>query len=278
MKIIIFGSTGMLGNYVNLYLSSFYEIVCIKRELFDIETTDWNKLYDILLLYTKKDDIIINCSGAIPQQNSNIRKYIILNTLFPYKLNEFSIKLSLKFIHITTDCVFSGVRGGYNESDIHDSDNIYGISKSLGDNIRCSIIRTSIIGEELFNKNNLIEWLKKNKNSTIDGYNNVLWNGITCFQLSKIINYIITNNIYWNGVRHFFSPNIVSKYELCCLINEEYNLNITINKNNIINKNMTLTTIYDNIIKIPDIKIQIKEQHNFTNNSSGLYNSSFSTI
>jgi dTDP-4-dehydrorhamnose reductase len=153
MKIILFGSTGMLGNYIYKYLSHFYNIECIDRKLFDIETCNWIELENIIKYTIENNDIIINCSGAIPQQKCDIRKYIILNTLFPNKLNDISKKHECKYIHITTDCVFSGKHGNYDENSIHDAEDIYGITKSLGENNSMCIIRTSIIGEELNNKN-----------------------------------------------------------------------------------------------------------------------------
>jgi len=257
MKIILFGSTGMLGNYVNKHLSQFYDVLSIDRNTFDIEKHDWVKLNDII----KLSDLVINCAGAIPQQKCSSRKYIILNSLFPHKVNEISKKYDIPFIHITTDCVFSGKTGNYNETSIHDVEDIYGITKSLGEDNSMCIIRTSIIGEELYNKNNLIEWLIKQKNSTIDGYDNVLWNGVTCLQLAKIIEKIIKENIYWHGIRHIFSPNIISKYELCQYINEIYDLNITVLKKSVEPKKMTLSSIYTLNLSIPEIKVQIKEQY-----------------
>jgi len=265
MKIIIFGSTGMLGNYVKLYLSKYYNILCIDRKDFDIETCHWEKLEEIIEFKIEQCDIIINCAGAIPQQNCITKKYIILNTLFPHKLNEICKKVKIKFIHITTDCVFSGKDGNYNENSIHDSEDNYGITKSLGEENSMCILRTSIIGEEINNKNSLIEWVKKQKNCNIDGYKNVLWNGITCLQLAKIIKIIIEKRIYWEGVRHIFSPNIISKYELCCYINDIYNLNININIKDLPYKNMAITSIYKNELNdnILNIKEQIKEQFNY---------------
>jgi dTDP-4-dehydrorhamnose reductase len=265
-NIILFGSTGMLGNYVKKVLSmEDYKIHSINREIFDIETADWKKLNFLLASNALIGDIVINCAGAIPQQQCEIKKYTLLNTVFPYKLGKICKNLGLKLIHITTDCVFSGITGNYNENHIHDAKTVYGISKSLGemgDNM--CIIRTSIIGEEFKNKNNLIEWLKKNNNSEIEGYTNVLWNGVTCYQLSKIILQILKGNMLWIGVRHFYSPNIVSKYDLCCYINKIYNLNIKIQKNNNYKKNMTLTSLYPiDHFNIPNIFQQIKEQYDF---------------
>ena len=139
---------------------------------------------------------------------------------------------------------------------------IYGITKSLGEPENATIIRTSIIGEELYHKKSLLEWVKSNKDKSIDCYTNNLWNGVTCLTLSKIIYKMINENIFWKGVKHIFSPDIVSKYELCCYINKIYDLNI-----NIIpieyncNKNMTLCG--DKLFEINNIESQIIELSKF---------------
>jgi len=267
MKIILFGSTGMLGNYMKKYLTQFHEIVCVGRNTFDVESCDWVKLDGIV----QSGELIINCAGAIPQQKCDIRKYIALNSLFPHKVNEIAKEYGIPFIHITTDCVFLGKDGNYDETSKHDSEDIYGISKSLGEDNTMCIIRTSIIGEEINHKNSLIEWVIKQKDGTIDGYENVFWNGVTCLQLAKIIETVINKNDYWQGVRHIFSPNAVSKYELCQYINEIYELNITITKKQVDYKKMTLSSIYNMELNIPDIKEQIKEQYVFNISKVGEY-------
>jgi hypothetical protein len=86
--------------------------------------------------------------------------------------------------------------------------------------------------------------VKCNKNKTITGYTNFYWNGVTCLTLSKIIKDIIKNDKYWSGVKHIYSPNIVSKFELCNMINKIYELNINIGEVEINeSKYMTLSTI-----------------------------------
>ena len=264
MKIILFGSTGMLGRYVYLNLKNGYNVICIKREQFDIENDEWSKLQYLLCDNLKENDIIINCAGIIPQKikNDNFKTYIRVNTLFPHKLNEISQKIRCRFIHITTDCVFDGSKGNYSVNDIHTAKDIYGISKSQGEPEEATIIRTSIIGEELYGKKSLIEWVKSRENCTINGYTNHYWNGVTCFELAKYINNIINKNVFWSGVRHIFSPNIVTKYDLCCYINEIYNLNIEVLPiQTDLQKNMTLSDL-EIIFTINNIYQQIIEQKN----------------
>ena len=271
MKIILFGSNGMLGNYVNSYLSKSSEIISLTRKDYDLSRLSIDTLTTLLNEKNlQKDDIVINCAGVIPQASKqrglNTRLYFTINSLFPVILSQICDKFKAKMIHVTTDCVFSGKDGNYNEDSIHDEINDYGMSKSLGELCKATIIRTSIIGEEVENKRSLLEWVKCNSGKKIDGYTNHLWNGVTCLQLSKAIYQIIDEGLYWNGVRHVFSPNCVSKYELVQLINEVYNLDITVNKHQpegTVDK--TLTTIYDINEKfhIPCLNDQIAEQRSF---------------
>ena len=263
MKIVIFGSTGMLGLYVYKVLYKNYEVICINRNEFDILNDKWIKLKNILNNYNK-NDIIINCAGIIPQKvdSTQYKEYICINSLFPHKLQEICNNKNMKLIHITTDCVYNGFKGNYSPNDNHTTNTIYGITKSLGEPDEATIIRTSIIGEELLNKKSLLEWIKSNKNNKINGFTNHYWNGVTCLTLAKIIKYIIQDNIFWKGVRHIYSPDIVSKYDLCCYINKIYDLNIDISPiANDYTKNMTLTD--ENIFNIDNIYNQILELKEF---------------
>jgi dTDP-4-dehydrorhamnose reductase len=268
MKVLIFGSNGMLGNYMKIFLSNKYEIIPLTRKDYDLSQLDINSLSELLISKNlQENDIVINCAGVIPQssknRNLNSRLYFTVNSLFPVILSQICEKYEAKMIQITTDCVFSGKDGNYDENSIHDETTDYGLSKSIGELCKATIIRTSIIGEETHSEE-LVEWLKDNSGKKINGFINHYWNGITCLQLSKIIEDIITKNNFWNGVRHIFSPKSVSKYELVSMINDIYKLNIKINKfKTEYSFDKTIKSIYDNEYIIPDLFEQIKEMKEF---------------
>lgn len=228
MEILLFGSTGMLGNYVFNVLKSYYSVTCINRDDFDIENDDWDILEGIVR--RNAGSCIINCSGIIPQKagKDDYRKFIRVNTLFPHKLNEYANMYDCEFIHITTDCVFDGSEGNYTKDSKHTATDIYGVSKSLGEPSDATIIRTSMIGEEISGKKSLLEWVKNNRGGSVNGYINHHWNGVTCLTLAHIIKQIIDEELFWIGVKHIFSAETVSKCELCCYINEIYGLDIEI--------------------------------------------------
>ena len=262
-SIVLFGNNGMLGTYINKVLSNSFNITLIKRETYDVLKNSKEELEELFKKFNS-NSIIINCIGLIPQTKEIEHiKYLKINSIFPKVLSILCIKYNFKMIHITTDCVFSGKKGLYNENDIKDELNIYGLSKAFGEDISATIIRTSIIGEQR-NKNylSLLEWLKSNSNKQVYGYINHYWNGLTCLQLAKIIEEIIIKKNFWNGVRHIYSNNI-SKYNLLKIINDVYNLNVDIIPLSHINTiDKTLTSIYTNLNDI-DIKTQIEELNKF---------------
>lgn len=260
------GANGMLGSYVKsyLYCCKKYEIVSFARKEYDLGTLSVESLTDVLMEKGFcEGDVVINCAGVIPQSSKQrsltSRLYFVINSLFPVILSMICSRYNAKMIHITTDCVYSGKEGEYTENSIPDETNDYGLSKSLGDLSHCTILRTSIIGEEIYNKRSLLEWVRSNKGQEINGFISHFWNGVTCLQLSKIIEEIIAENRYWDGVRHIFSPKPVSKYELLCMINEVYDLNITIHKLETVKVDKTLRSIYEPVFDIPVLRDQISE-------------------
>ena len=251
----------MLGRYVYTYLSrhSSYTIIGVTRDDFTI--SDETLLTLDTFLITKGIDAntcVINCIGMIPQRRYNTNYYTI-NTLFPLLLGKYCTKYNARYIHPTTDCVFNGDKGGYIETDYHTETSEYGISKSLGEPLDHTVIRTSIIGEECFNKCSLLEWVKQSK-GIISGWENHLWNGITCLHYAKIIHTIIKDNLFWKGVRHLYSPQSKSKYELVYMIALAYNVNVEIKPARTdYNSNKTLCSMYHPLFTIPSLEEQLDD-------------------
>ena len=155
----------------------------------------------------------------------------------------------------------------YSEIDAYDVSDVYGMSKALGEPANCTVIRTSIIGEEVGQKRSLVEWVKNSANKTVAGFTNHYWNGMTCLQFAKICNELITQKMYWEGIRHLFS-NSVTKMELVQLISQEYDLNVTVEpKEASFICNRTLKSVYflAESFGLPSLAQQIKQMKEFTN-------------
>ena len=269
-KILLFGSTGMLGRYIYLYFknNTTISIECIDYRIIN---EYFNDLEDILKSYNiNNNTCVINCIGIIPQRsniNTTYKQYILVNGLFPNILAKICNKHNAEMIQPSTDCVFSGIHGNYYENDTPDDHSLYGLSKYFGEPEGCSVIRTSIIGFEYKNKKSLIEWLISSNNKTIDGWNNHIWNGITCLEFCKVIDTIIKKELFWKGIRHIYSPDTVTKYELLVCLKNLLNLNITINlcnTTNSINKKLNSNYNLVDILNIKPLETQLIELRQFS--------------
>ena len=272
MKIFILGSSGMLGKYVAKYLGQKYHVVEIGRDQIDASKVSQESLRAKLIhLNINKGDVLINCVGTIKPRVDELgdTNAILVNSVFPRILSTACNEMGVNMIHPTTDCVYSGLKGSYSEQDKYDVSDVYGMSKAMGEPSDCTVVRTSIIGEEVGQKRSLVEWIKSNANNTVFGFTNHHWNGVTCLQFAKICEEIIEKNLYWKGTKHIHS-NSLNKKELVETISEVYGLNITVTpKETPVMCDRTLSTIYENPIKIPTLKEQIIEMKEFSNT---LYN------
>lgn len=176
-------------------------------------------------------DIIINAAGVTTrrEKESTINQIKFTNSLLPKILSSWSEKNNCRLIHFSTDCVFSGSKGSYKDNDEPDAFDTYGKTKSLGEvsGTNTLTLRSSMIGFELYNKTELLEWVYSNKNKTINGFSNVIYSGITTTLMSKIVIKIINDFPYLNGIYNISSAPI-SKYSLLKKINDIFDLNIKV--------------------------------------------------
>ena len=264
VKIVILGSTGMLGNSVAKVFET--ENFNVKKSYRKKEFSNGKNTFFFDALTSSLDDIpecdyIINCIGIIkPYMKSNLKNNIYINSIFPHELSSWCNKKKTKLIHITTDCVFSGNTGFYTESSDHDCLDEYGKSKSLGEPENCMTLRTSIIGEELHSFSSLISWVQSQDGKEISGFTNHLWNGMTTTQYGKCCLQIINNNLFEDGLFHLHS-NDVSKFELVSLISEVFNLDIKINPVVVdvpCNRTLRSNKVLNTKLKIDNIKKQLE--------------------
>jgi len=234
-KIIVLGSSGMLGNTVFAYLKNKekYEVKDISRDQFDIVTDSIDKLK---FIFEQNVSYVINCAGIIKPRIKTmpVEEVFQVNSRFPIQLSKFIYYLNhkghnIKLIHISTDCVFTGKIGKYSSEDFPDSLDIYGLSKSLGEacSSNATVIRTSIIGEEINNKYSLLEWAKSKASQEVKGWTDHTWSGVTTLQLAKFIYERIEQGLIYNDLLQYASKPC-TKFRLLHMINDAYNLNLKI--------------------------------------------------
>ena len=277
-KVLILGASGMAGHVIYNYLQAYDDLYvigtthanylnnnCISLNIFDTQKVE-------KILNELKPEIVINCVGSLIKESKiSPDKTVFCNAFFPHFLKKSIKNINAKLIHISTDCVFSGNKGSYTETDIKDAMDIYGLSKSVGeieDEYNLTIM-TSIIGPELKkNGEGLFHWFM-NQNHTINGYKSNYWSGITTLELARFIRYVIDHPIV--GLVHLTNGNPISKYSLLQKINIIYSRGIKIqsDKDYICDKSLVKSEKID--YSVPSYEEMLVEQKNFMNKHRELY-------
>lgn len=226
------GATGMLGTAVmNEFLNFEGDVVVTTRGKKleglpnSISQLSFDATTDAPAAAFKglgKVDFVVNCIGIIkPHISDSDDKQRLnalqINSLFPQKLADWASETGAKVIQIATDCVFSGHKGSYLESDAHDALDVYGKSKSLGEvpNPSMMHLRVSIIGPEVGRSTSLLEWVRNQpQGAQIFGFTDHVWNGVTTTHFGKIARGIIDSNLFKAGVFHIIPGNRLPKDKL----------------------------------------------------------------
>ncbi|HSH88938.1 MAG TPA: SDR family oxidoreductase [Ramlibacter sp.] len=166
---------------------------------------------------TSRPQAIVNCIGVVKQSGAidDAVPTIRLNALLPHQLAALCAGRGIRLIQLSTDCVFSGRRGAYNESDIPDPVDFYGHSKLLGevDAVNCLTLRTSIIGWELEHHRSLLGWFATQRGRRIKGFRRAVFSGLPTSVLAGLLGELIASHPALEGLYHVASQPI-SKFEL----------------------------------------------------------------
>jgi dTDP-4-dehydrorhamnose reductase len=239
LKVLVLGASGMLGNAVMRIMCEKSDLEVygtirsdsvpqalpteIKKNI--IVSCDVTNQESLTQLFRKiRPDVVINCVGLVKQLAMADDPLITLpiNAMLPHQLAHICSDYNARLVHISTDCVFSGTRGNYKETDISDAQDLYGKSKFIGEvNYPHTVtLRTSIIGHELQSAHSLISWFLSQKNSC-KGFRKVIFSGLPTVVLAKIIRDIVLPKTELTGLFHVAAQPI-SKYDLLSLVAKVY--------------------------------------------------------
>lgn len=231
LKIAVLGARGMLGHMLtNTLRTQHCEVTTFGRQECDVlfDVLDHNTHHQLALLCEM--DFVVNCIGLLVQASQqNFAQAILVNSWFPQHLATLLSGTQTRLIQVSTDCVFSGSRGGYQIVDQPDDTSPYGRTKALGEINNCKDIcfRTSIIGPEIRDGTGLFHWFCTKTPNVVHGYTNAIWNGLTTLELSKQI-WAWCNNPKISGLVHLCRIESFSKYEILCQINEIFEMGKTV--------------------------------------------------
>ena len=245
-KILVLGVTGMLGSAVFKRLSGsdqlqvfgtarsgssrkFFPQELASNLIVNVDVLDNDTLTSVFV--TLQPDVVINCVGLIKQlsDSKDPLSALPINSMFPHRLAKLCSLSKSRLIHIGTDCVFSGRKGMYIETDVSDAEDLYGKSKYIGelpDLAHAITLRTSIIGHELASNIALIDWFLSQQ-SNVQGFTNAIFSGLPTVELADVIMNCVIPNEYLSGLYHV-SVEPIDKYNLLKLTSEIYTKKIEI--------------------------------------------------
>lgn len=236
MRVLILGGDGMLGHRLLLHLQDEHEArVTLRRPLdayegyglFDrenscteVDARDGERLLEVMAGF--RPEAVVNAVGIVKQRESAKAAIpsLEINALLPHRLAAMCRAAGARLVHMSTDCVFSGRRGGYTEEDASDAEDLYGRTKFLGEvrEPHCVTLRTSIIGLELSRKGGLIEWFLAQEGE-IRGFTRAIYTGLTTAEMSRVIERVLLGHPDLSGVWQVASEPI-NKHDLLTRLKE----------------------------------------------------------
>ena len=240
MRVLVLGASGMLGNAVlrwfsqdprsNVYGSlrssaSAEQLQQVAPGVRLIAGVDVESLDSLTRLFAQvRPDAVINCIGIVKQlaEADDPLTAIPVNALLPHRLARLAQVAGARLVHVSTDCVFSGSRGGYRETDVPDAEDLYGRSKLLGevDYKNAVTLRTSIIGHELASAHGLVGWFLS-QSEPVRGFTKAIFSGLPTVELARVIGEYVLPHPKLRGVYHV-SADPIDKYSLLKLVASVY--------------------------------------------------------
>ena len=244
MRVMVVGATGTLGHRLCLEWAERFEcwgtvrdpveepvakLLASTRLIAGVTADEPSTLR--AALEQAKPEVVVNCVGAVKQAEAGQQPIpaIRINSLFPHELAAACREASARLVHVSTDCVFSGDRGGYTEQDVPDATDLYGRSKLLGEVSGEGLLtlRTSLIGRELRSSLGLLEWLISNRGGSVKGFSRAVFSGLTTIALAAEIGAVLEEHPALEGVWQLASEPI-DKLELLTMLERELELGIEI--------------------------------------------------
>lgn len=218
-RILVIGASGMLGHEAIRVLAPDFEVwgacrsperlpdlgIPRSRLLGGLDATRGETASD--LVEHVRPDLVVNAVGIVKQREAAKAAIpsILVNSLWPHLLADACASQGARMVHVSTDCVFSGTRGGYTEDDPADDFELYGRSKLLGEVIdrgHVVTLRTSIIGWQLGDTTGLVAWFAAHRGEALKGFRKAIFSGLTTRALTEVIRDVVLPDDGLAGLWH----------------------------------------------------------------------------
>lgn len=246
MNVLILGPNGMIGSTMFRVLREKGDLsvwgtlrAAESRQLFTedearhlVDGVDAAQPDSLLKAFAlTQPDVVLNCIGLTkhrPESDDPLQT-LQLNAVLPHRLAHLCEVAGARLIHVSTDCVFLGTKGGYVETDAADADDFYGKSKHLGEVVTAPhaiTLRTSTIGHELHTRYGLLEWFLAQQKQC-NGFPRAIFSGLPTVVFAQVVRDVVIPRPELSGLYHV-AARPINKLALLELIAKVYKKDIDI--------------------------------------------------
>ena len=240
MKILVTGVSGLLGINLAQEVMSRYEVIGVDRGKlvnapFKILKADLSDTSVVAALLDESEPTwVINCAALadLDECENDPDAARRLNVDLPAQLAKSCWDRGLPFVHISTDAVFNGEKGGvYIEDDEPNPLGVYSQTKLEGENAalkehpRCIIARVNFYGWSLGGRRSLGGFFVNNlmNQNSMSGFTDVTFCPMLVNDTARTLIKMLSKGL--TGLFHLVGTQAMSKYQFGVEIARKFGLN-----------------------------------------------------
>lgn len=239
MKLLVTGSSGLLGLNLALEAMSAHEVIGadrgkLTRAPFRVVKTDLLAPGAVeALLDAARPDWVVHCAALADleacEENPDLARR--LNADLPGDLAAACARRGIRLVHISTDAVFDGTKDGfYTEEDAPNPLGIYARTKLAGERAVLEaypgaiVARVNFYGWSLGGRRSLAEFFFNNltHNKSMSGFTDVVFCPMFVGHLANVLLSMLRKGL--RGLYHAVGPQAMSKYQFGVEIARKFSL------------------------------------------------------
>ena len=239
-QLVITGASGLLGANLVLETERRFDVTAVvhkhplKFATARVIQTDLGEASTVRKLFGEiRPDWIIHCAAAtaIDALEDDPGRAYRLNVQMSHDVAKIAASINARLLYVSTDSVFDGRNGPYQESDEPLPVNVYARSKLEGEhavaeeNPGALIVRTNLFGWSPIQRTSLAEWFYTNLSAgqPCSGFSDMFFSPVYAPDLAGIFIQMLDNRL--EGLYHVPGDECLSKYEFGCRLAAAFGFN-----------------------------------------------------
>lgn len=238
-RLLVTGSTGLVGAALVLTASKRYEVVAGSRragiEFPHAESVEFDLASAesiVATLSAIRPAVVVHCAAEtrVDWCEDHPDEAMQVNVEGTARLSRAAASVGASLLYVSTDAVFDGARGGYTEEDAPRPLNVYARSKWLGElAVRREapdhlVVRTNLYGWNVSPRESLAEWIldRLRRGEGVPGFQDVVFSPLLVDDLADTLLDMIAGDL--RGLYHLGARDAVSKYDFARRLARQFGL------------------------------------------------------